>query len=201
MSKDQDWISENKGCYLNTSLDFSFISLKIDFKVTEIFPEDFFSAFNSYVAHMSFLKINLFILFLAVLGLRCCTRAFSSCGEGATLCRGAWASHCGGFSCCRARALGTRASVVVTHGLSCPVACGIFPNQGTNPALAGGFLTTAPLGKPLPLCVYWVSSRFYWLPNSNNYFPMLFEIVVCALRRQQKRNNLQSNFCWFLIYL
>ena len=30
-------------------------------------------------------------------------------------------------------ALGTRASVVVAHGLSCSVACGIFPNQGSNP--------------------------------------------------------------------
>ena len=29
----------------------------------------------------------------------------------------AQASHCGGFSCCRARALGVRASVVVAHGL------------------------------------------------------------------------------------
>ena len=32
-----------------------------------------------------------------------------SCGE--------WASHCGGFSCCGARALGSRASVVVARGL------------------------------------------------------------------------------------
>ena len=30
------------------------------------------------ICHEKFLKIN---LFLAVLGLRCCTRAFSSCGE------------------------------------------------------------------------------------------------------------------------
>ena len=36
---------------------------------------------------------------------------------GATLCCGAQASHCSGFSC-GARALGTRASVVVAHGLS-----------------------------------------------------------------------------------
>ena len=28
------------------------------------------------------------------------------------------ASHCGGFSCCRARALGARASVAVARGLS-----------------------------------------------------------------------------------
>ena len=64
---------------------------------------------------------------------------------GATLCCGAWASRCGGFSYCRARALGTwvsavvahrlqsAASVVVAHGLSCSGACGIFPDQGLNP--------------------------------------------------------------------
>ena len=31
---------------------------------------------------------------------------------------GAWASHCGGFSCCGARALGTQDSVVAAQGLS-----------------------------------------------------------------------------------
>ena len=36
----------------------------------------------------------------------------------ATLHRGARASHCGGFSCCGARALGMRASAVVARGLS-----------------------------------------------------------------------------------
>ena len=36
---------------------------------------------------------------------------------GATLCCGARASHCSGFSCCRARALGARASIVVARGL------------------------------------------------------------------------------------
>ena len=35
-----------------------------------------------------------------------------------TLHSGAWASHCGGFSCCGARALGAGPSVVVAHGLS-----------------------------------------------------------------------------------
>ena len=38
-------------------------------------------------------------------------------GRGVTLRCGARASHCGGFSCCRARALGTQASVVVARGL------------------------------------------------------------------------------------
>ena len=76
---------------------------------------------------------------------------------GATLCCSARASHCGGFSCCRARALGVRASVVVAHRLS---SCGAraqllhgmwdLPRPGiepVSPALAGRFLTTLPPGK------------------------------------------------------
>ena len=52
--------------------------------------------------------IYLIYLFFAALGLRCCMWAFSSCIV--------WASHCGGFSTCGARALGTQASVVVARG-------------------------------------------------------------------------------------
>ena len=86
-------------------------------------------------------------LFLAVLGLHCCARA----------------SHCGGFSCGRARALSTWASVVVARGLSSCGArayllCGMWdlPGPGielVSPALAGGFLTTAPPGKSWDLCL------------------------------------------------
>ena len=41
-------------------------------------------------------------------------------------------------------------SLVVAHRLICSAACGIFPDQGSNlcPALAGGFFTTEPPGKP-----------------------------------------------------
>ena len=55
-------------------------------------------------------KFIFIYLFLTVLGLRCCARAFSSCGN--------WASYCSGFSCCGARALGMQASVVAARGLS-----------------------------------------------------------------------------------
>ena len=67
----------------------------------------------------TYLFIYLFIyLFMAALGLRCCTQAFSSCGErGLLFGCGSWPSHCSGFSCCRARALGVQASAVVAHGL------------------------------------------------------------------------------------
>ena len=73
------------------------------------------------------------ILFMAVLGLRFCVRAFSSCGKwGATLHRGARASHCCGLLL---RSTGSRCagSVVVAHRLSCSTACGILPDQGSNP--------------------------------------------------------------------
>ena len=85
---------------------------------------------------------------------------------GATLCCGVQASHYGGFSCCGAWALGTRASVVAAHGLS---SCGLraldrrlsscgaqasllhgmwdLPRAGiepVSPALAGRFLTSEP---------------------------------------------------------
>ena len=61
-----------------------------------------------------------FFKFLAALGLCFCTQAFSSCGEraGAALHCGVQAYHCGDFSCCGARALDTRASVVVALKLS-----------------------------------------------------------------------------------
>ena len=103
-----------------------------------------------------FFLINLFIYFLAVLGLRCCARAFSSCSKRellfvavcglliaeASLCCGAQAlgaqASVGvvhGLSGCGSRALEHRlsSSVVVAHGLSCFTACGIFLDQGSNP--------------------------------------------------------------------
>ena len=88
---------------------------------------------------------------------------------GATLCCGVWASHCGGFSCCGARAVGTRASVIEVRGLSscgsralerrlssrgarALLLCGTWDLLGpglepVSPALAGGFLTTVPPGR------------------------------------------------------
>ena len=97
--------------------------------------------------------INLFFLILciysclAVLGLRCRTRAFSSHGKCGLLSRcHLQASHYGGFSDCGAQALG--------HGLS---HCGTWPLlpcdmrdlpgpriEPTSSAFAGGFLTTGP---------------------------------------------------------
>ena len=81
-----------------------------------------------------FLELKNFYLFLAALGLRRCSTFFSSCGVWGLLSScGEWASHCGGFSCRGAPALGLPALVVVVPGFTCPAACGIFPDQGSNP--------------------------------------------------------------------
>ena len=79
--------------------------------------------------------IYLFIyLFLAVLGLCFCVRAFSSCGKRG----GHSSSRCAGLSLSRPlllRSTGSRrtGSVIVAHVPSCSAACGIFPDQGSNP--------------------------------------------------------------------
>ena len=57
-------------------------------------------------------------LFLAVLGLHCCVGFSLIMASGGHSSHGAQASHCGGFSCCGARALGVQASVAVVHELS-----------------------------------------------------------------------------------
>ena len=76
---------------------------------------------------------------------------FSNCGQQGPLssCHGQ-ASHCSDFSRCRAWALGSWASVAVARGLSCSAARGIKP---VSPALAGGFFTPEPPGKPNGVCV------------------------------------------------
>ena len=102
----------------------------------------------------SFFFFFLIILLLAVLGLRCCTGAFSSCSKRgllfvvvrvlliavASLCCGAQALGtrasvlvARGLSSCSSRALERRLSSCGTHRLNCSVACGIFPDQGSNP--------------------------------------------------------------------
>ena len=71
-------------------------------------------------------------VFLAALGLHCCKQVFSSCIVRVT------PSLIGDFSCCPAQALGTQASIVAVHGLSYPIACGIFPDQELNQCLCIG---------------------------------------------------------------
>ena len=100
-----------------------------------------------------FFPFTFIYLFMAVFGLHCCAQAFSSCGErgllfvavrrllivvaslvtqhGLQVCGLQQLWHVG--SGVVARGLQSAGSVVVVHRLSCSAACGIFPDQGTNP--------------------------------------------------------------------
>ena len=119
---------------------------------------------------------------MAVLGLRFCARAFSSCGERGPLfivVRGlCWvfvsvrelslvaasgghsSSRCAGFSLSQPlllRSTGSRhaGSVIVAHGPSCFAACGIFPDQGSNPCPLHWQADSQPLRhQGSPTCVY-----------------------------------------------
>lgn len=60
-------------------------------------------------------------------------QALSSCSECGQLCYSERASHCGGFSCDRAQALGLWALVVTVFGLlGRPMTHGILPDQGSD---------------------------------------------------------------------
>ena len=95
--------------------------------------------------------ICLFVyLFMAVLGLHCCTQAFSSCGERGLLFVVACGLQARGLSSCGSQALEPRLS---SCGARAQLLCGMWdlPGPGLepmSPALAGGFLTTVPPGKP-----------------------------------------------------
>ena len=131
-----------------------------------------------------------FYLFLAVLGLWCNTQA----------------SCCGGFSFCRAQALGHIGSVVVAHGLSCPAACGMLvPSARTEPmypALAGGFWATIPPGKSLTALLslyfsYTVSEypnkmTSPWPLNTVGFTLSLLVVQTCFLRRARSPNYWRS---------
>ena len=115
-------------------------------------------------------KKFIYLFLAALVFFAACRLSLVAVSRGYSLRCGVWASHCGVFSCCGARALGTWASVLVACGLS---SCGSWalerrlsscgtrawllsgmwdlPGPGiepVSPALAGGFLTTVPPGKP-----------------------------------------------------
>ena len=93
-----------------------------------------------------------FLLCLVVQDLGCHAWAFSNCVSGGILSCGAWASRCSGFSlqsmgcrACRLRSLWhvgaivafpslqSTSPIVVAHGLSCLMTCGIFLDQELSP--------------------------------------------------------------------
>ena len=124
----------------------------------------------------------LFILFMALLGLRFCARAFSSCAM-----RGHSSLQCAGLSLSRPlllRSTGSRraGSAIVAHGPSRSVACGIFPDQGSNPCPLHWQADSQPLrhqGSPESY-----SLIDYWDPN-----------IVCCYIKLPLSSNIQNRNC------
>ena len=78
---------------------------------------------------------------------------FSSCGRQGLLSHwSAWASHCGGFSCCGAWALEYRLNSCGTWAYSYSLVCGIFLDQGWNLCLLHWQADSLPLSHQ-PLCI------------------------------------------------
>ena len=150
--------------------------------------------------HFFFLKFIYLFIFVCVGSSLLHTGFLQLWRTGASLCCGAQASHCGGFSCCRAQALGVRASVVA-HGLS---SCGTWaqllrsmwdlPGRWLEPvtlALAGGFLTTATQGKAPSSCHL-----------SVDFFKQSFVvfIVQSSMFYQTQLGNFKNEFLLILLF-
>ena len=76
---------------------------------------------------------KMYSFILVTLGLSRCSLAFSSCGERGLLFVAVHRPLIAGLLLLQSTGFRRSGSVVVVHGLSSPVACGIFPHQGLNP--------------------------------------------------------------------
>ena len=119
--------------------------------------------FSRLSSHLIAIFKNILFLILAVLGLHCCM-GFSSCSEVGLLPRcDAWASHCSGFPCCTAWALGhvdfsscsfqsleSRLNSYGTWALAALQQVGSSQPRDLYPCFstAGWFSTAEPPGKP-----------------------------------------------------
>ena len=110
---------------------------------------------------LSFFFFFFFFLFLDAWGVIFST-LYPSCG---IFHYGMWPSlqlWCAGSRVCGLCSLQHRGSVIVVHGLSCPIACRIKP---MSPSLEGIFITTGPWGKS------WLF--YFWHHPSPNQRSML----------------------------
>ena len=130
----------------------SFIDCSIPNPRNSIWYSFWFFFFNNFACGLFFFKFIYFIYpFLAVLGLRFCARAFSSCGKRGplfiavrgplTIAASPVAEH--RLQTCRLSSCGSRAQLL--RGMWDLPRPGLEP---VSPALAGRFSTTAPPGKP-----------------------------------------------------
>ena len=138
-----------------------------------------------------------------MLGLRWCTRAFSSCGKLGPLfitVRGPLTNT--GLSCWRSTGSRRAGSVVVVHGPSCSAACGILPDQGSNPCPLHRQADSQPLrhqgspdiilnGERPNAFLLWSGTKQDCLISSC-LFSVVLEVLVSEIRQEEERKHIQT---------
>ena len=103
---------------------------------------------------------------MAVLGLRFCARAFSSCGNWGPLFIAVRGPLIIAASLVAEHRLQMCRLSIVAHGPSCSAACGIFPDQGSNPCPLHCQADSQPLchqGSPISHFLSWKFFLFFWV--------------------------------------
>ena len=111
-----------------------------------------------------------------MLGLRFCASAFSSCGK-----RGPLFIAVRGPLLLRNTGSRTAGSVIVAHGPSCLAACGIFPDQGSNPYPLHWQADSQPLchqGSPGAIFNF----IFHWKSLPQHSKIMSYSESICTIR-------------------
>ena len=126
----------------------------------------FFVVFTLYVSILFFLKLFIYLFIYGCVGSLFLCEGFSLVAASG----GHSSSRCAGLSLLRPlslRSTGSRCagSVVVAHGPSCSVACGMFPDQGSNPCALHWQADSQPLchqGSPYVSILKHIMIGFMW---------------------------------------
>ena len=148
---------------------------------------------SSRFCYRFFFKINLFIYFW-LCWVFVSVRGLSLVAESG----GHSSSQCAGLSLSRPLLLrstgsGRAGSVVVAHGSSCSAACGIFPDQGSNPCPLHWQADSQPLHhREAPLQIFWSLDCIPFRLLCSKVTLILFSCIVMFI-------NLINRFIFFLI--
>ena len=127
-----------------------------------------------------FFKLFIYLV-LAVSGLRCCEGSFPAVASGGYSLVVAHGLLIGVASLVVEHRLESTGSTAVAHELTCSVACGAFPDQGSNPCLLHWQVDSLPLSHQGSLCLF-LNVKFLLIQ------PGLYFLVL------QFSNNSKFNF-------
>ena len=151
--------------------------------------------FNSLFLKYSFIQV--FFFFFAVLC--CCTSCSLVAMIGSTLSLWCTGLLIAAASLGMEHRLQSAGSVIVTHGLSCSKACGIFPDQGSNPYLLHQQVDSSPLshqGSPTYLSLHYTLGLCHTCEGINREPPERRDELTCfySYLRTSRANGIPQEF-------